>query len=114
MVLIYESQFLEAKRNQKLRDNHVLLYPQPGLVLKHVLIGKSEAGKQLGKLLAEDAQIQKIIAKYGFRTNDATVFAAQAKELGLDAPELLNLAEAPSTSILDSMTQTITQTLENK
>lgn len=114
LVLIYESQFLEAKRNQKLRDNHILLYPQPGLVLKHILVGKSEAGKQLGKLLAEDPQIQKIIAKYGFRTNDVGVFAAQAKELGLDAPELLNLAEAPSTSILDSMTQTINQTLENK
>ena len=112
LVLIYESQFLDAKRAGKLRDGHVLLYPQPGLVLKHVLVGQSAAGKKLGELLSGNVEIQKIAAKYGFRTNDPLIFAAETKTLGLDAPEQINLADAPSTTILDAMNQTIIKKLE--
>ncbi|MES2934143.1 MAG: hypothetical protein V4805_11730 [Pseudomonadota bacterium] len=114
LVLIYESQFIEAKRGGKLSDKHILLYPQPGLVLKHVFVGKSEAGKKLGELLSTNPEIQKIAAQYGFRTNDPAVFNAEAKALGLDAPELLNLAESPSTAIFNAMNQTIIQKLESK
>lgn len=114
LVLIYESQFIEAKRGGKLRDTHILLYPQPGLVLKHVFVGKTDAGKKLGELLSTNPGIQKIAAQYGFRTNDPAVFAAEAKAMGLDAPELLNLAEAPSTAILDAMNQAIIKKMEGK
>ncbi len=114
LVLIYESQFLEARLAKKLNDNHFLLYPQPGLLLKHVLVAKTAEGKKLGKLLAEDPDAQKIIARAGFRTNDPAIFSAHAKTLGLDAPALLNLAETPNTTILDSMVQTIVNTLESK
>ncbi|WP_338845485.1 hypothetical protein V8J88_17360 [Massilia sp. W12] len=114
MVLVYESQFLEARRAQKLRDAHLLYYPQPGMVLKHILVAKTEGGKKLGELLANNIEIQKIIAKYGFRTNDPALFAAQAKELGLDAPEILNQADAPGSAILDAMVQHIIDTMENR
>ncbi|MBI1892032.1 MAG: hypothetical protein HYS18_15405 [Burkholderiales bacterium] len=114
LVLIYESQFIEAKRANKLHDAHVLLYPQPGLVLKHIFVGKTPAGKKLGELLSTDAGIQKIAAQYGFRTNDPAVFATETKQIGLDAPELLNLAETPSTTILDAINQTIVKKLEGK
>lgn len=114
LVLIYESQFIEAKRAGKLRDAHVLLYPQPGLVLKHVFVGKTQAGKQLGELLATHPGVQKIAAQYGFRTNDPAIFAAEVKSMGLDAPELLNLAEAPTTAILDAMNQAIIKKMEGK
>lgn len=114
LVLIYESQFLEARLAKKLNDNHFLLYPQPGLLLKHVMVAKSAEGKKLGQLLAEDADAQKIAARFGFRTNDPAIFAAHAKTLDLDAPALLNLAETPNTAILDSMVQTIVNTLESK
>lgn len=112
LVLIYESQFFEAKRDGKLSAKHVLLYPQPGLVLKHVLVGHTEAGKKLGQLLATRPDIQQIAAKYGFRTNDPALFNAQAKTLGLDAPELLNLTESPSTLIFNTLNQTIIHKLE--
>ncbi|MBI3229000.1 MAG: hypothetical protein HYZ45_02075 [Burkholderiales bacterium] len=114
LVLIYESQFLEARSQKKLNDQHFLLYPQPGLLLKHVLIAKTESGKKLGTLLATDPDAQKIAARFGFRTNDPAIFSAHAKELGLDAPPLLNLAETPSTAILDSMVQTIVNIMESK
>lgn len=112
LVLIYESQFVEAKRQGKLQANHVLLYPQPGLVLKHVLVARNEPGKRLGELLANNPQAQKIAAQYGFRTNDAKVFAAAMKDVQLDAPELLNVADAPSTAIFDAINKTLVNKLE--
>ncbi len=112
LVLIYESQFVEAKRDGKLKDAHVLLYPQPGLVLKHVLVARTEAGKKLGDILANNPEAQKIAAAYGFRTNNPAVFADSMKQLGLDAPELLNLADAPSTAVFDAMNQVLTKKLE--
>lgn len=112
MVLVYESQFVEAKRDGKLRDNHLLMYPQPGLVLKHVLVAKTAAGKKLGELLSTNPEIQKVAAKYGFRTNDSAVFAGAMKQLQLDAPELINLVEVPSTKVLDAMTQSLVNKLE--
>lgn len=112
LVLVYESQFVEAKRQGKLTDAHILLYPQPGLVLKHILVARTPAGRKVGELLSTDPQIQAIAAEYGFRTNDPTIFAAAARKLGLDAPELLNLADTPSTKVLDAMNQVLVNKLE--
>lgn len=112
LVLVYESQFVEAKREGKLRENHMLLYPQPGLVLKHVLVAKNEAGKMLGELLARDPEIQRLAAQYGFRTNEPAIFADAMAGYGLDAPELINLAETPSTPVLDAMASVIIKKLE--
>lgn len=112
MVLVYESQFVEAKRQGKLTDAHILLYPQPGLVLKHILVARTPAGRKLGELLSTDPQIQAIAAEYGFRTNDPAIFAAATRKLGLDAPELLNLADTPSTKVLDAMNQVLVNKLE--
>ena len=112
LVLIYESQFLEAKRAGKLGDNHFLLYPQPGLVLKHIFVAKSANGKKLGELLANNKDIQKIAAQYGFRTNDQKVFAQEAKAIGLDAPELLNLADTPTTPVLEAMTAALIRKMD--
>ena len=112
LVLIYESQFVEAKRDGKLRDSHILLYPQPGLVLKHVVVARTDAGKKLGEILSTNTEVQKIAAQYGFRTNSPAVFAESMKALGLDAPELINFADAPSTLVLDAMTQTLVKKLE--
>jgi hypothetical protein len=112
MVLIYESQFVEAKRDGKLRENHILLYPQPGLMLKHVLVARSDAGKRLGELLANDPDIQRLAASYGFRTNTPGFFSDAMANYGLDAPELINLAESPSTVVLDAMTKVLVNKLE--
>ncbi len=114
LVLIYESQFIEAKRAGKLRDAHLLLYPQPGLVVKHILVAKSPLGKKLGELLMSNKEIQKIAAQYGFRTNDPAAFLAETKTLGLDAPELPNLAEVPSAKIMEVMNQSLIKKMEGQ
>lgn len=112
LVLIYESQFVEAKREGQLKDSHFLLYPQPGLVLKHIVVARTDAGKKLGDVLANNPQAQSIAAKYGFRTNNANVFAKAMAEHKLDAPELLNIADAPSTAVFDAINKTLTNKLE--
>lgn len=112
MVLVYESQFASAKRAGSLRDTAMLMYPQPGMLLKHVLVARTQAGKKLGEVLANNPKAQQLAAKYGFRTNNAAVFAAAMKEVKLDAPELINLADAPSTKVLEGITQTLVSKLE--
>lgn len=112
LVLIYESQFVEAKRQGKLGPNHVLLYPQPGLVLKHVVVARTEAGKRLAELLSSHPQAQKLAAQYGFRTNNAQVFADAMASMKLDAPELLNVADAPSTAVFEVINKTLVEKLE--
>jgi hypothetical protein len=112
LVLVYESQFVEAKRDGKLRDTHILLYPRPGMVLKHVLVARTDAGKRLGEILANNVEAQKIAAQYGFRTNNPAIFADSMKQLGLDSPDLIDVADAPSTLVLDAMTQTLVKKLE--
>jgi hypothetical protein len=114
LVLVVESQFFEARRDGKLNAQHILLYPQPGLLQKHVWVGKSAAGKQLGELLASDPALQKIAAKHGFRSSNPDWFAQQAKSLGMDAPVLLNLAEAPNSATLEAMIKTISTQLEGQ
>ncbi len=112
LVLIYESQFVEARRDGKLRDTQMLLYPKPGLQLKHILVARTDAGKKLGEVLANDPAAQKIAAKYGFRTNNPEVFAESMKSLGLDAPDILDVADSPAPKVLDAMTRTLINKLE--
>lgn len=112
MVLIYESQFFEAKAKGQLNEKHTLLYPNPGMGLKHVLVARTAEGKRVGEQLSKNAKIQQVAAEYGFRVNDPKIFEAQAKKLGLPAPELLNLAEAPATQIIEAMGQVLTSKIE--
>ncbi|NLR74888.1 hypothetical protein [Leeia aquatica] len=112
LVLIYESQFVEAKRQGKLRDKHVLIYPRPSLVLKHIWVSRSNAGQRVGQLLASDPDLQKIAAEYGFRTNDPKVFEAAMQSIKLPAPELIELADMPATHVLDAMQDAIVARFE--
>lgn len=107
LVLVYESQFVDAKRQGKIKDSQVLLYPQPGLVTKHVLLAKTPAGEKLGQLLSSDPKLQAIAAQYGFRINDPALLKKTWSAVKVDVPELLDLAEAPASRILDGMVQTI-------
>lgn len=111
LVLIYEAQFAEAQRQGKLREKHTLLYPRPGLMLKHVLVARSVGGKRLGEQLANNAVLQGIAAQYGFRTNNDKLFETAMAELKLPAPELLELGEIPGTQLLDAMQASIAEQL---
>jgi hypothetical protein len=111
LVLIYESQFLEyqSKRAQPNLDM-VLLYPQPTIYTKHILVPFSEGGHTLGNALATDVQLQQLAAQYGYRTASTEHFSAFLKEKNLGAPAvLLDVIDPPSFETLERMIGAIEQ-----
>ncbi len=111
LVMIYESQFLEyqSKRAQPNPDM-VLLYPQPTLYTKHILVPFTDNGRKLGELLTNDAELQKMAANYGYRTASPTHFAEFLKAKNLSAPvTLVDVIDPPSYETLERMIQAIEQ-----
>jgi hypothetical protein len=111
LVMIYESQFLEfqSKRAQPNKDM-VLLYPQPTLYTKHILVPFTENGNKLGNALATDSDLQKLAAQYGYRTSVPEYFTDFLKEKHLSAPTVLvDVIDPPSFENIERMIQSIEQ-----
>lgn len=111
LVMIYESQFLEyqSKRAQPNTDM-VLLYPQPTIYTKHILVPFTEAGDKLGNALATDPELQGLASQFGYRTSSTQQFEAFLKEKKLSAPSVLvDVIDPPSFEILERMIQSIEQ-----
>lgn len=106
MVLIYESQFVQAVLENKIvKDKHILVYPKPNIVLKHVVVAKNAAGKKFAELLAQNPTIQAVAAKYGFRTTDSAMFQEQMKKVNLSFYDILDIAEMPNTAVLNEISK---------
>jgi hypothetical protein len=111
LVMIYESQFLEyqSKRTQPNTDM-VLLYPQPTIYTKHIMVPFTENGRRLGEVLATDPDLQKMATQYGYRTSSPEHFAEFIQTKKLQAPlSLVDVIDPPSYEILERMIQTIEQ-----
>ncbi|MDR3479325.1 MAG: hypothetical protein P4L91_01275 [Burkholderiaceae bacterium] len=111
LVMIYESQFLEyqSKRAQPNPDM-VLLYSQPTIYTKHILVPFTENGHKLGNALATDPELQRLAAQYGYRTSSTELFAGFLKDKKLAAPTVLvDVIDPPSFEILERMIQSIEQ-----
>jgi hypothetical protein len=83
LTFIYESQMLAQAHKGGVRPEMVLMYPQPTIVNKLVLVTFSERGKQLAEQLATNKTLQAVALEQGFRTGDTAAFAASAKQAGL-------------------------------
>jgi hypothetical protein len=104
LVGIYESQFLAAARAKTLPQDAVLLYPQPGIFTKHVLIPLTPGGVQLGEALTNNPVLQRLAARAGYRTRDAALFLDEIKASGASVPAtLLDTADLPSQEVLEAM-----------
>jgi hypothetical protein len=104
LVFIYESQFLEKVVQKALRPEMRLMYPSPTIFTKHILVPLSENGIKLGELMTSDLNVQRIAAKYGFRPNNQTSFAAAVQQYALPIKDnIVNVVDAPSFEILESM-----------
>ncbi|MEV8513568.1 hypothetical protein [Dactylosporangium sp. NPDC051484] len=75
MVLVYEAQFVDHAVNDGLTGGQTLVYPTPALVCEHTIVPLTQAGVEIAKLLATDHDLQRLAAKHGFRTADATLTA---------------------------------------
>jgi hypothetical protein len=110
MVMIYEAQFLAeaARTGGNIRPEMVLLYPDPDIYTKHVLIPLTENGKRLGEALTTDPELRRLAVEYGFRNTEVAYFKEFVSQHGLDAPEtILNVADTPTFDVLEYMIQSI-------
>ena len=109
LVMIYESQFLEYQsKRPKPNADMVLLYPQPTIYTKHIVVPFNENGRRLGEALATDPELQKLAAEYGYRTATPEHFIAFLKSKNLQAPNsLVDVIDPPSFEILERMIQNI-------
>jgi len=108
MVMAYESQYLFAASQGQLRSGMELLYPEPTLFTKHVLVAFTPAGERLGEALMNDPELQALMIDHGWRNQNVTAFDAFLKKHDLHIPAtLFNIIEPPSYEIVESMIQRI-------
>lgn len=113
LVMIYESQFIEYRlRNPQANPDMRLLYPEPTLYSKHLLIPLSESGRQLAQLLLNDPELRQVAIEYGLRSNDNAAFQARMQQAGLTLPsELYEVVEPPAYEVLERLIQALEQPL---
>lgn len=112
MVLIYENQFLHdaALPDSVIGDDMVLLYPEPTVFTKHILIPFTEGGEKLAQVLQDDPALQSLAIKHGFRNKNVQQFRSFVSQHRLTVPDtLVKVVEPPSYEILEHMIQLIEQ-----
>ncbi len=112
LVMIYEAQYLEeaARANGGLSDSMALLYPEPTIFTKHILIPFNDKGNRLGVALVDDPELQKLAIEHGFRNRDAAGFRNFLKSHNMAVPDILvNVVEPPTFEILEQMITMIEQ-----
>ncbi|MBL8279932.1 MAG: hypothetical protein JNL93_24920 [Pelomonas sp.] len=90
LTFIYEAQMVAQALKGGVRPEMVLMYPQPTIVNKWVLVALNERGKRLAELLAANKTLQAVALEQGFRTGDTAAFSASAQKAGLAVDVNLN------------------------
>lgn len=90
LTFIYEAQMVAQALKGGVRPEMVLMYPQPTIVNKWVLVALNERGRQLAELLATNRTLQAVALEQGFRTGDTAGFAEAAQKSGLAVDVKLN------------------------
>ena len=107
MVMIYEAQFLarEAAKDKAITGgNRTMIYPSPTVYSKHTLVPLNANGDAIGRLLMNDAKLQSLAIKYGFRTSDATAFNKFLTDRGVTPPPpLVNVIDPPTYTNLEAL-----------
>ena len=106
MVMIYEAQFVarEAAKDGSIKSDKALMYPSPTVLSKHTLVPLTANGDAVGRLLVNDAKLQSLAVKYGFRTSDPTAFTKYLNDRGVTPPPtLVNVIDPPTYDNLEAM-----------
>jgi hypothetical protein len=106
MLLTYESLFLDRqiRKDGSITPEMVLLYPTPDVLSKHTVLALTENGADAGQLVSENPDLQRLAAKYGFRTTNPATFRDVLNGSGVaPPPELVDVVEPPRYEILESM-----------
>ena len=123
MAFLYENQMVQFALNKKggaqdtaskgaLNQEMVLMYPQPTIVNKVVLVAVSERARKLADLLSTNAELQRIAVEYGFRIADSAVFMKAVQPTGLAVEErLTQVVDPPSFEIMLEMIDAVSKEL---
>lgn len=105
LVMVYESQFFEAAlQHTTLSQEGVLLYPEPTVYSKRMLVPLNAKGEKLAQILTGDAEIQRLAAEYGMRGSDPKPIAEALNAKNMpSAPVLNDVVESPTFEILEKM-----------
>ncbi len=112
LVMIYEAQYIGEVLNNAngISSEMVLMYPEPTIYSKHILVALSDGGAQLGELLQNDPELQRLEVEHGFRNTSTAYFQEIKNSHNLSLPDtLVNVVEPPSYEILEQMIQIIEQ-----
>lgn len=110
MLWAYEAQYIGAADPSAggLPRGSVLIYPNPGILSKHVLVSFTEGGHKLSELLHNDPEIKKLAIKHGFRNNLRADFEQHVQSLNVKtAPNMIDVVEAPSYEVTEWMIEAI-------
>lgn len=96
MALVYESQYLDQASPEQVPDDgkHVMLFPSPTVYAWHTLLPFTDAGRTVGRLLRDDAELKDIAARYGFRPEGRAL---------PDRPNPPVVVEPPDYPVLEAM-----------
>lgn len=106
LLVAYESQLIEfwLRHPQRKSSEMLMLYPQPTLYSKHVLVPFTPAGERVGQLLESDPQLRQLAQEYGFRTGGDTHGPELWAGKGVQAPaQLVDVIDPPSQEWLERM-----------
>ncbi|HXJ64835.1 MAG TPA: hypothetical protein VNN79_13860 [Actinomycetota bacterium] len=110
IVFIYEAQFLQHvfADDGAITNDMRLLYPDPDVYSKHVVVPLDPNGDKVGRLLLTDPVLQQLAADYGFRTNNPAPFNKLVQQHHANiAPTIVDLIEPPSYEALEHMIEQI-------
>lgn len=106
MVMVYESQYLgeQMSENSRIRGDMVLFHLSPTVLANHGIVGVTQKGKELGQLLTNDAELQQLAARHGFRPATSGSLAQELESRGLPVPgDYVNSIDPPSYDRLEKL-----------
>ncbi len=110
VVMIYEAQYITQtiKANSMMNEEMVLLYPEPTIFTKHILVAFSDGGNKLGDLLQNDPELQKLAIEHGFRNGNLSYQRQYWSDNKVELPQdLIDVIEPPSYEVLEALIQQI-------
>ncbi|MEY9213955.1 hypothetical protein NI17_022145 [Thermobifida halotolerans] len=105
LLWAYEAQYVSAAVNlTSFPEDVVMLYPAPTTISHHTLVPLTEEGDEVGRLLVEDPELQRLAALNGFRPSDPAQFTGLADRHAIPVPaQVTDVVNAPSHGVLEQM-----------
>jgi hypothetical protein len=90
----------------------LLLYPDPEVVSKHTVVPLTTSGDEVGRLLTNDLELQRLAVVHGFRTANPRAFTDFVTRNHVDiAPDVLDVVEPPTYETLEALVTEISDAL---